>query len=102
MLFTEGEANSGLWVPSLFIFINIYRERRNKKEGMNMATGFYDGKVIQTDVHLKKGQKVFIPVSNRVNSKKKHAFDSLKGSLKSTSSLKEIKEERLRRYEVTN
>ena len=70
---------------------------------MNMATGFYDGKVIQTDVHLKKGQKVFIiPVSNRVNSKKKHAFDSLKCSLKSTSSLKEIKEERLRRYEVTN
>ena len=61
------------WVrfPSLFIFINIYRERRNKKEVMNMATGFYDGKVIQTDVHLKKGQKVFIiPVSNRVNSKK--------------------------------
>ena len=43
-----------------------------------------------------------ISVSNRVNSKKKHAFDSLKGSLKSTSSLKEIKEERLLRYEVTN
>ena len=43
-----------------------------------------------------------IPVSNRVNSNKKHAFDSLKGSLKSISSLKEIKEERLRRYEVTN
>lgn len=44
----------------------------------------------------------YIPVSKKVNSKKKHAFDSLKGSLKSASSLKEIKEERLRRYEVTN
>ena len=74
MLFTEDEANSGLWFPSLFIFINIYRERRNKKEGMNMATGFYDGKVIQTDVHLKKVKKYLLFLYQTEQTAKKACF----------------------------
>ena len=68
--------------------------------------GVYRGNVIETPHHFSENQKVIIiPVKDskpKNNQEKKQIIDKLFGCVKSDMTLEEIREERLRKYEVAD
>lgn len=67
-------------------------------------TGYYDGNVIKTPYVFRQGQRVaIIPLpenTGHINQEKQDAINRLAGCIHSDLSLEEIREERLKKYDI--